>query len=256
MRSVEAVLIAALFAVQVGSVQDGPSFEVASIKPIPPGSFDMQHLAIKIDPQMAVFGSRSLRDLVAYALQVHTFQVIGPEGLEANFTIQARIPAGVSTKQVPDMLAHLLVERFQMKFHKEDKEFSGYDLIVDAKGPKITPVPPDSKPADHPGQLATTVDRFAESIASRLKAPVFNETGLEGVYLFPRLALLAEEGAVLRQATALLASNPGEAKALVDQAKVADAQASLLQAGLKVVSRKRQLPAIVIDRIATVPTDN
>ena len=32
MRSVEAVLIAAVFAVQVGSAQGGPSFEVASIR--------------------------------------------------------------------------------------------------------------------------------------------------------------------------------------------------------------------------------
>jgi uncharacterized protein (TIGR03435 family) len=147
------------------------------------------------------------------------------------------------------------VERFQMKFHKQDNEFSGYDLIVDAKGPKITLVPPDSKPTDHPGQLATTVDRFAELIAFRLKKPVFNETGLQGEYLFPRLTLLAEEGAIMMQASALLATNPGAAKALVNEAQVADAQASLSQAGLKVVSRKRQLPAIIIDRIETSPTD-
>jgi uncharacterized protein (TIGR03435 family) len=255
MRSVEAVLIAAVFAVQVGSAQGGPSFEVASIKPIAPGSFDLQHLAIKIDPQLAVFGNRSLLDLVAYAFHVNTFQVIGPKGLWATFTIQAKLPDGATTNQVPDMLVQLLVERFQMKFHKEDKEFSGYDLIVDAKGPKISLVPPDSKPTDHPGQLATTVDRFAELIAFRLKKPVFNETGLQGEYLFPRLTLLAEEGAVMMQASALLATNPGAAKALVNEAQVADAQASLSQAGLKVVSRKRQLPAIIIDRIETSPTD-
>ena len=59
--------IAAVFAVQLGSAQDGPSFEVASIKPIAPGSFDLQHLAIKIDGQIAEFGSRSLGELIAYA---------------------------------------------------------------------------------------------------------------------------------------------------------------------------------------------
>jgi len=40
--------------------------------------------------------------------------------------------------------------------------------------------------------------------------------------------------------------NPGAAKALVNEAQVADAQASLSQAGLKVVRRKRQLPAMVM----------
>ncbi len=185
MRSVEAVLIAAVLAVQVGSAQGGPSFEVASIKPIAPGAFDMQHLAIKIDGQIAEFGDRPLRELIAYAFQVHTFQVIGPEGLGKSFTVQAKMPAGATTKQVPDMLAQLIVERFQMKFHKEDREFSVYDMVVDAKGLKATPVPPDSKPTDHPRQLMVTMDLFAEHVAFELMEPVVNETGLQGKYLFP-----------------------------------------------------------------------
>ncbi len=59
----------------------------------------------------------------------------------------------------------------------------------------------------------------------------------------------------MQQAIAMMASNPGDARALVNQARTSDGFADLSQAGLKVERRKRQLPVIVIDRIETSPID-
>jgi uncharacterized protein (TIGR03435 family) len=255
MRSVEAVLIAAVFAVQVGSAQGGPSFEVASIRPIAPGTFDVKHLAIKVDGQNAEFGNRSLYDLVAYAFHVNTFQVIGPKGLWAYFTIQAKLPDGATTNQVPDMLAQLLAERFQMKFHKENREFSVYALVVDPKGAKLTPAPPDLKRTGNPDVWVLTLDRYAETFG--LDRPVINETGLQGEYLLKRhQSPLSFDR--LRQAMGQL-SGAGPTGAPSDPSAVPSDPSGitsiLSQLGLKVVPRKRQLPAIIIDRIETSPTD-
>src|SRR5579864_2412709 len=141
MRFVKAGLIAAALALQVASAQDGarsapgrPNFEVASIKPIPPDAylFDPKHPGIKIDGQIAEFGSRRVRELIAWAFHIEDFQVIGPKEIDKPFyTIQAKMPAGATTGQVPDMLVQLLVERFHMEFHKDTKEFSVLALIVD-----------------------------------------------------------------------------------------------------------------------------
>jgi uncharacterized protein (TIGR03435 family) len=248
MRSVEAVLIAAVFAVQVGSAQGGPSFEVASIKPIAPGSFDLQHLAIKIDPQLAVFGNRSLLDLVAYAFHVNTFQVIGPKGLWATFTIQAKLPDGATTNQVPDMLAQLLAGRFQMKFHKESREFPVYALVVDPKGAKLTPAPPDFKRTGNPDVWVLTMDRYAETF--HLDRPVINETGLQGEYLLKRQQIPLNTDRLRQQFAQLSGAGPTGVPS-----DPLDITSLLSQIGLKVVPRKDQLPAIIIDRIETSPTD-
>ncbi len=60
------------------------------------------------------------------------------------FDINAKLPAGTATKDVPEMLQALLEDRFQMKMHRESKELPVYSLVVAKGGLKMQDSPPDS----------------------------------------------------------------------------------------------------------------
>src|ERR1051325_4627162 len=70
------------------------------------------------------------------------------------FDIAGKIPSGVSAEKVPEMLQALLEDRFQLKTHRETKEFPVYGLVAAKGGMKIKPLPPD--PAD--AQAGRAVD--------------------------------------------------------------------------------------------------
>jgi uncharacterized protein (TIGR03435 family) len=48
--------------------------------------------------------------------------VIGPDWLESRFNIDAKMPAGSTRNQVPEMLQSLLADRFHMKSHSASKD--------------------------------------------------------------------------------------------------------------------------------------
>jgi uncharacterized protein (TIGR03435 family) len=250
MQSVREVLIVGVFAVAVASAQEARSFEVASIKPVAWNNYDEKHQGIKVDGQIADFGNVSLTDLVAYAFGVKNFQIIGPQGMGARFDILAKVPDGTAPGQVPEMTAQLLFDRFQMKFHKDNKEFSVYALIVGPKGAKLTPAPPDFKLADNPQQIALTMDRYTAAIARHFDKPVINETGLQGQYLILRKQLpfvtpQLQEAMARYKATGEF-GGPSVSTSEPPGSVIIPILSDL---GLKAEPRKRQLPVIVIDRI-------
>jgi len=49
--------------------------------------------------------------------------------------------------QAPEMMQSLLEERFQMKTHREKKEFPVYALVIAKGGPKMKETAPDADPA-------------------------------------------------------------------------------------------------------------
>jgi uncharacterized protein (TIGR03435 family) len=55
------------------------------------------------------------------------------------FTIQAEAenPSTATDAQLHEMLQTLLVDRFQLKFHRENKDMPGYALVVAKNGPKL-----------------------------------------------------------------------------------------------------------------------
>jgi uncharacterized protein (TIGR03435 family) len=248
MRSVRAILIVGVLAVHIASAQAPPSFEVASIKQVAWESYDEKHQGIKVDGQIADFGNMSLADLAAYGFHAKTFQISAPKEMTARFNILAKMPDGAKPDQAPDMVVQLLVERFQMKFHKEDKEFPVYALIVGPKGAKLTPAPPDFNHADSPQLYAWTMDLYAQAISRHFDKPVINETGLPGKYLIGRVPFVTPQ---MRQSLARYLStgdgaSPAEAASEPPGSVITPILSNL---GLKAVPVKRPLPAIVIDRI-------
>src|ERR1700728_1228623 len=83
-----------------------PEFEVASIRPAPPIDASVK-IGIPIDGSQIRFTSLSLRDCMRYAWEVKDYQIDGPEWVAADrWDITAKLPAGSSTDQVPEMLQH------------------------------------------------------------------------------------------------------------------------------------------------------
>jgi uncharacterized protein (TIGR03435 family) len=125
-----------------------PAFEVASIKlaeqpermpvfclsPCSPGE------------RLTVTGTRvemrwiSLRKLIFTAYRVKPYQLSGPEWMQSQrFDIAAKIPAGASPDQIPEMLQGLLAERFKLTVHRETKDMPVLALVVGKNGPHLEP---------------------------------------------------------------------------------------------------------------------
>ncbi len=109
---------------------------------------------------MTVTGTRvdirymSLFNLIVAAFRIQPHQLSGPDWMRSQrFDIAARIPAGLSKNQLPEMLQGLLAGRFKLAVHRDRAEQPVYVLVVAKGGPKLRPstVDPDSPPPDPPG---------------------------------------------------------------------------------------------------------
>jgi uncharacterized protein (TIGR03435 family) len=136
------------------------SFEVASIKKAEPLSVNLamsgkMNLGMVIDNAQVDIKSMALAELMRVAYKVKPFQISGPEWLPAErYTITAKMPAGATRDQVPEMLQSLLAERFKLAFHRETKEQNVYALTVMKSGLKLQESPDDSAPAATGGPAA------------------------------------------------------------------------------------------------------
>src|SRR5436853_2469631 len=150
MRVIRRVLPAVLASVAAFSQTFGqtlparPQFEVASIRPSAAPSVERINLGVHIDGAQVRCNSLSLKDYIRIAHRVKDFQVSGPEWLASErFDIAATLPAGAASEKVPDMLQALLAERFQLKLHRDTKEFPVYGLALGKGGLKMKESPLD-----------------------------------------------------------------------------------------------------------------
>ena len=205
--------------------------------------------------------------------------MVGPKWLEsANFELIARAFTGQNNTNIEvdedilrQMLQALIVDRFKMKYHMEDRPMTGYVLTADK--PKIAKADPSKRTrcvqgtasasasralAQQPRQLTctnVTMKQFGELIpqfaAGYTRVPVLDKTGLEGGYDFT--LSFTGVGQVQNRtntgnAPGAAASDPNGALSLWD--------AINSQLGLKAEEQKRPQPVMVIDSISEKPTDN
>ncbi len=153
-----------------GQVAPPLSFEVASIKAsqaITPAMITSGklHVGMSVDAARVDLGYMSLAELIPIAFKVKPYQVSGPEWMKAQrFDILAKMPEGATREQVPEMLQALLDERFQLKIHRENREYAVYGLMVAKGGSKLkesTDSDPPSVDAATPGiSIGTGGDEF------------------------------------------------------------------------------------------------
>ena len=242
-----------------------PQFEVASVK-----RADQCRFNTSIDPGSVALLGVPLKSILVEAFKVRTDQIEGPSWLETDcFDISAKMPAGASREQLPAMLQALLAERFKLAAHKEDRQRSGYALVVDKGGPKFKE---DDQKANFMGKDARpgltfygafghgalkgvmTMATLAANLSTKGYGPVQDSTGLTGKYDIdltwtPDKAF--EPRAV--DAIAQTATPPG--------AEIPAPEPNLFTAlreslGLKLERRNVQVQFLVIDHIERIPTEN
>ncbi len=195
-----ALLIAATIPAQSPAPAPRPeAFEVAVIKPVDPDQKAGRYITMQ-DAHRFVAKNYTVKLLVAAAYDL-TPQAIsgGPEWIGADhFDIVAITPgdARPSRDRQMSMLRILLADRFHLAIHREQKEFSIYNLTIDKNGPKLKP---STALPDEPAALVSTVYPERVSLPARnttmrefaslmqraaLDRPVVDKTGLTGKYDF------------------------------------------------------------------------
>ena len=118
--------------------QTRKEFEVASIRPVAEQPPNQVAVGLHIDGAQVRITYLALKDYIALAYRTRLNQISGPEWLGSQrFDIAAKLPDGASQDDVLEMLQSLLADRFQMKMHREMREFPVYALEVAKTGLKI-----------------------------------------------------------------------------------------------------------------------
>jgi uncharacterized protein (TIGR03435 family) len=156
----------AVFASALAISAEGPTFEAASVKVA--GSDVRQSNATTggpgtNDPGRFRAPGIGMLALLTTAFDVSNDQIAGLAWTHGFFamnyyTIDAVIPPGATKDQFHQMLQNLLVKRFHLVYHREKRDFPGYELVVDKGGPKFKEV--TASPVDNPGAPSDTLVRM------------------------------------------------------------------------------------------------
>ncbi len=253
-------------------------FEVADIKPTDP-SFQGGRMQMMPGGRMNSQGM-PFNFLIGQAfgvrLGISSEMLVGvPKWAESTrFDIVAKAPAGVNQLDQDTaavMIRALLVDRFKMKYHTEERPVSAYSLV--SSKPKLKKADPANRatckspnppPGTPPGtQLFVcqnvTMAQFAEQLGPRIpnqSLPLQDSTGLEGTWDItltwnPRAGQpnLGGRGPVSAEsADSPAASDPSGGYTIFEAVEK--------ELGLKLEPQKRPAQVYVIDHLEEKPTDN
>jgi uncharacterized protein (TIGR03435 family) len=184
-----------------------PQFEIATVKS--PGPQDRIIALYNYSGGRVVISLYTFALLLHEALGVQRFQIVGaPAWIDSErFMIEAKPPAlsklslfGPSNREAPlveeqrQMLLALLMDRFQLKFHRESKEGVVYLLTNGPKEPKFEqPKHPEYRMffagllGGGDGTVSggnATMEFIASQLSRSMRAPVLDRTGLSGPFDF------------------------------------------------------------------------
>jgi uncharacterized protein (TIGR03435 family) len=178
-----------------------------------------------------------LKNYIRMAWDVQDFQVVGPDLIDGtHFDIEAISPGRATRAQMMLMLQALLIERFELKVHKETRMASAYGMTIAKSGLKIREVEDkgDSSTDNGRGDLTvhkSSMDRFAEVLSRQTDRPVIDQTEKKGLFDFRLKWSLDDTG-------------PSLYDAIQDQL------------GLKLTPGKYPLEFVVVDHALRIPVEN
>jgi uncharacterized protein (TIGR03435 family) len=292
-----ALLAAAAFAQTAPS---GPKFEVASIKP---GVRPRDLAASGRTPGMKVDGARvdivslNLRALILDAYRIESYQLTGPDWMVTTpFDIQAKIPEGVTTDQVPAMLQALLAERFGLAVRHEPRQEPLYALVAGKvagkDGPKLKPSPPGAATSGQPfpnrragrillslvqtdhgfltysmvdGKMlfeadTITMPELAAMLMHYVEIPVVDQTGLTGFYQITLPVPRGPNAAAGRGPRGAAGTETGERPAnpadAASEPSGASIFASVEKLGLRLERRTAPIDHLIVEHVEKTPTEN
>jgi len=246
-------------------------FEVASIKPHPPGETSSSTKLVS-GGMNAI--NVTLRQLIVGAYDIQDFQLLTRSAWinDDRWDIMARTPDFVMPKdpdnlsdqqrktiqeQMQERLRSLLTDRFGLVVRRETKEQPIYALVVGKNGPRLQPTKrTDSNSGTRTNMsngrgtatfTGVTTAVLAQQLARRTGRPVVDKTGLTGKYDFKLewTADAGQPGAVIDGpgANSLEPGGPTIFTAIQEQL------------GLRLESQKGPVEMIVIERVEK-PSEN
>ena len=236
------------------SIAPCQEFEVVSVRPNVSLSGDS---GVLTDQGRLKATNVSLRSLIVRAYGVKDFQVEGPDWLGSeHFDIAAKFPEGLPKDRdkfgaaLDAMMRNMLLDRFKLRLHSEQKTLSVFGLVVGKSGIKFEQVPDSDSHSmnssnTHFTGTCVSMDAFAEFL-SRQKdlpadLPVLDMTGLKGFYNL-KLDWIPENREPADTSTVV--SGPTLRFALEDQL------------GLKLESRKASIEILIVDNVEKTPAEN
>jgi uncharacterized protein (TIGR03435 family) len=201
--------------VLIGIAQAQPAFEVASVKPAKDGPNGVTGGCHGIDSKFApnqmasapplgrcVIKDGRLGHMLNIAFGLGSMGLIrgGPDWVLSGadrFNVEAKAedPTTATESQLLQMLQTMLIQRFSVKFHREDRDVPGFALEVAKNGPKIHPAKTDEIAFNFPGgkpfpgqPICLNASRYSmtalAALLTQMWNPVVDKTGLTGEYDF------------------------------------------------------------------------
>jgi uncharacterized protein (TIGR03435 family) len=232
--------------------QQSPArFEVASVKKAasdaPPGDIPRN---MATSPGNFSMRNVPLRYCLEWAYDLKDFEIAGPDWIKGDerYDIFAKSPGPATDDQMKPMLQNLLLERFQMKIHRETRTMEAYVLLAGKGQANVKEAAAEGEPRLAPGKNGRVefhkfgISRLAFLLTRRMDHPVIDLTGLKGIYDYSvDLSGLSEF------------SGP----ASPDPNGVSIFSAIQQDLGLKLEARKQQpIEMLVIDTVNKVPIEN
>jgi uncharacterized protein (TIGR03435 family) len=267
-----------------------PEFEVATIRPSAQSPEAGVTAGVRIDGAQFHSAFLTVKDYLGLAYRVKVYQISGPDWISSDrFDISATMTPGTAT-QIPEMMQRLLEERFQIKLHREKKDFPVYVLEVAKGGLKMQETGPDPDPANADARTPLTItgsgnaqgvsvnlgrgasytfgnNKFegkrlttamiAGTLERFMDRPIVDMTDLKGAYDVTLEVTQEDYRAMLiHAAVAAGVSLPPEALRLLDGASMPSLFEAVQKVGLKLDARKAPLDMVVVDNGRKTPTDN
>lgn len=245
-----ALTTAILLAASIAGAASPPAFEVASIKIADPGEAGPGDIPRNMENSPGHFVMRNvpLRYCVEWAYDLKDYQVAGPEWIKNDnrYDIVANAPGPASDEDMKLMLQTLLLERFQMKVHRETKNLDVYALLPGKGANKLQKPTADEQTSLGPGPNGSVkftkqpLSRFTFMLTRRMDRPAIDMTGISGLYDFTiDLSGLGFNG-----------NPPSDTSAPSVFTTVQD------NLGLRLEAQKAPIDVLVIDHAEKVPTAN
>ena len=263
-------------------------FEVATIKPSPPGAQGATSAGLHLDGAQVTYTAVDLKLYLGMAFRLRNYQISAPDWMTSGrWDISAKLPTGADSKQIPEMLQALLRDRFRMKMHRESHDLPVYALTL-GKGEvkmKASPVDPAVTSERSIGVSATprgtgtiisynngasltigdnkfegrkiSTSIMADALARFADRPVIDTTGLNDTYDFT-MEFSPEDFRAMMIRAAVAQGTPVSP----DLLKLADAAPgdilfnAVEKLGLKLEPRKAPVEMLIIDEASKTPTEN
>src|SRR6187402_46418 len=257
-------------------------FDVATIKPgktdgtpngrINGGQIDLQSITLKFLLTFAWELNPNDDEVIVGApkwLDVDKFDILAKASNDALSNAGPTRPP-IDIEDLRNMLKGLLIDRFQMKVHKEDRPVSAYTLT--AVSPRLRKADPSSRTrcTEGPGpdgkdpRIASPVlnrlvtcqnmtmaqigEEFQRVAAGFIYSPVLDATGIKGTWDFTLSFSSADLVKGTGDPATSGASDPNGALSFFDAVNK--------QLGLKLEKQRRPAPVLVIDHVEEKPTEN